>query len=74
MDLNAFVDELTKISGISLAPIGKAISSSRSLVKTSPNLIKYPLIAGSGIGMWELMRRAKRRYDIGKAYEEAQGG
>jgi hypothetical protein len=70
IDIRAFIDELEKISA---AP-GQVLTGARNLVKANPNLIKYPLIGGAGITAWEMLRKAKRRYDIGKAYEEAQGG
>ena len=68
VDLEAFADELEKI-----AIKAGTISGIRGALKARPSLIQYPLVAGGGITLWELSRRAKRRYDIGKAYEEAQG-
>ena len=51
----AFSDELEKI-GIAI-PGG---------VK----MLKYPLMIGGGVLGWEHLKKMKRRYDIGRQYDE----
>ena len=53
--IEAFADELEKI-GIAI-PGG---------VK----MLKYPLMVGGGVLGWEHLKKMKRRYDIGRQYDE----
>lgn len=53
--MTAFSDELEKI-GIAI-PGG---------VK----MLKYPLMVGGGVLGWEHLKKMKRRYDIGRQYDE----
>jgi hypothetical protein len=64
----AFFDELEKIS------FRQQLSSAAERLGSSGkwNLVKYPLMVGGGIAGWEHLKRMKRRYDIGKAVEQAQ--
>ena len=69
---NAFVDEsMEKTAG--LAQMKDIVLKARQAAATNPNLIKYPLIGAGGIIGWKQIEKAKRRYDIGSAYENAQG-
>lgn len=52
--VQAFLDELEKI--------GIALPSLKHM--------KYPLAAGGGILGWEQLKKLKRRYEIGKQFEE----
>jgi hypothetical protein len=73
VDIKAFVDELEKISGLGAAK-DLALRALAASKKVQAKHLKYPAAALAGIGMWETAGKAKRRYEIGKAYEEAQGG
>lgn len=56
--MTAFADELEKIG----VPIPSAVLKARHL--------KYPLMVGGGVLGWEHLKKMKRRYDIGRQYEE----
>jgi hypothetical protein len=69
VDLYAFADELEKISGL-----GSAAKSAVEIAKKiKPGHLVYPGVAVGTLAAANLAGTAKRRYDIGKAYEEAQG-
>lgn len=69
-NFEAFVDELEKIS----ANLGSAAKSAiEAAKKVKLRHLKYPAVALGAIEAASLGRTAKRRYEIGKAYEEAQG-
>ena len=70
---NAFVDETMEKSA-NAAQMKDFIMKARAAVAKNPNLVKYPAVAGAGILGYKGLERAKRRYDIGTAYEEARGG
>ena len=69
VDLEAFADELEKIAAA--GPwVRKAIETAK---RVKPGHLKYPAVAVGAITAADLAEMAKRRYDIGKAYEESQG-
>lgn len=73
IDIEAFVDELEKISGLGATKemVLKALSSAKRL---RPGHLKYPAVGVGSILAVDKARELKRQRDIGKAYEEAQGG
>jgi hypothetical protein len=69
---NAFVDD-TKEKTADLSKMKAVIDKARQVIAKNPNLVKYPAVGTAGVLGWKGLERAKRRYDIGTAYEEAQG-
>jgi hypothetical protein len=69
--IDAFVDELEKIGGAADS-IVNATSKGKGL-PGKLKYLKYPLMIGGGVAGWEQLKKMKRRYDIGSAYESQRG-
>lgn len=70
INILSFVDELEKISGLGTA----AKAAVEAVKKIKPSHLKYPAVGLGSIMAVDKLRELKRQRDIGKAYEEAQGG
>ena len=57
----AFSDELEKIGVAGPAAVA---------LKGYGKFLKYPLMVGGGVAGWEHLKKMKRRYDIGKQYDQ----